>query len=249
MFKLLLTISTALLITVYSLSGHSSASSLVRPDPSANQPSIMPITEGDSYRSSHHAFAAPVILLDVGHGGIDGGTTEAGILEKDINLAISQKLYLLLRGKGYTVMINRLGDYALSDENRWLNSRSRHIRDLAQRKSLSEEVSTDIVVSIHANWSPRSATHGPVVLHQKEGRSYLLAQSIQDAMNRLCGTHREVVWGKPFYMLNYVKHPAVIVETGFLSNAADRARISDPAEQKRIAQSIADGIIYYLSVV
>jgi N-acetylmuramoyl-L-alanine amidase len=68
-------------------------------------------------------------------------------------------------------------------------------------------------------------------------------------MNRLYGTHREVVWGKPFYMLNYVKQPAVIVETGFLSNPADRAKISNPLEQKRIAQSIADGIIYYLSVV
>ncbi|MGQ8871625.1 N-acetylmuramoyl-L-alanine amidase family protein [Paenibacillus sp. TSA_86.1] len=249
MFKLLLTVSVTLLISLHSLSGLSSAFRLDHPDPSADQTSIMPITEGDAYRSSHHAFAAPTILLDVGHGGIDGGTSDAGVLEKDINLAISQKLYLLLRSKGYAVIINRLGDYALSDENRWLNSRSRHVRDLAQRKSLSEEVSTDIVVSIHANWSSRSATHGPVVLHQREGRSYLLAQSIQDAMNRLCGTHREVVWGKPFYMLNYVKQPAVIVETGFLSNAADRARINNPAEQKRIAQSIADGIIYYLSVV
>lgn len=49
--------------------------------------------------------------------------------------------------------------------------------------------------------------------------------------------------------MNYVKQPAVIVETGFLSNAEDRARMSDPAEQKRIAESIAHGIIYYLSVV
>lgn len=77
----------------------------------------------------------------------------------------------------------------------------------------------------------------------------MLAQSIQDAMNKLYGTEHRIVWGKPFYLLNYVKQPAVIVETGFLSNATDRVRMSDPAEQKRIAQSIANGIIYYLSVV
>ncbi|MGF9695414.1 MULTISPECIES: N-acetylmuramoyl-L-alanine amidase family protein [Paenibacillus] len=217
--------------------------------PKSVSPSLLPVTDGDAYRSTHHAFAAPVILLDVGHGGIDGGTTEHGVLEKDINLAISQKVYLLLRSKGYAVIINRLGDYALSDENRWLNSRSRHRKDLAQRKSLSEEVSTDIVVSIHANWSPKSATRGPIVLHQKEGRSYLLAESIQTELNHLFGTQRGVVWGKPFYLLNQVKQPAVIVETGFLSNAKDRAMMSDPAEQKHIAQSIADGIIYYLSAV
>lgn len=248
MYKLL-TASVALLISFHCLPilphhvAHGKAA------PSQNSPSMLPVTDGDAYRSSHHAFAAPVILLDVGHGGIDGGTSAQGVLEKDINLAISQKVYLLLRSKGYAVIINRLGDYALSDENRWLNSRSRHTRDLAQRKSLSEEVSTDIVVSIHANWSPRSTAHGPVVLHQKEGRSYLLAQSIQDAMNELYETEQGVVWGKPFYILNYVKQPAVIVETGFLSNAADRTRMSDPTEQKRIAQSIANGIIYYLSVV
>lgn len=68
-------------------------------------------------------------------------------------------------------------------------------------------------------------------------------------MNELYETEHGVVWGKPFYILNYVKQPAVIVETGFLSNAADRTRMSDPTEQKRIAQSIANGIIYYLSVV
>ncbi|GAB1155666.1 hypothetical protein YWY31_16910 [Paenibacillus illinoisensis] len=219
------------------------------PNQKSVSPSLLPVTDGDSYRSTHHAFAAPVILLDVGHGGIDGGTSDEGVLEKDINLAISQKVYLLLRSKGYAVIINRLGDYALSDENRWLNSRSRHRRDLAQRKSLSEEVSTDIVVSIHGNWSPKSSTRGPVVLYQNEGRSFLLADSIQTELNHLFGTRREVVWGKPFYLLNQIKHPAVIVETGFLSNAEDRAMLNDPAEQKRIAQSIVDGIIYYLSVV
>ncbi|WP_426249477.1 N-acetylmuramoyl-L-alanine amidase family protein [Paenibacillus pabuli] len=212
-------------------------------------PSMLPVSDGDAYHSTHHAFAAPVILLDVGHGGIDGGTTDHGVLEKDINLAISQKVYLLLRSKGYAVIINRFGDYALSDENRWLNSRSRHRKDLAQRKSLSEEVSTDIVVSIHANWSPKSSARGPVVLHQNEGRSYMLASSIQNELNPLYETQRDVEWGKPFYLLNHVKQPAVIVETGFLSNARDRAMISDPNEQKRIAQSIANGIIYYLSAV
>jgi N-acetylmuramoyl-L-alanine amidase len=258
MYKLL-AISVALLISFHCLPvtshvAHGKAYSAIsrssnQSAPSQNSPSMLPVTDGDAYSSTHHAFAAPVILLDVGHGGIDGGTSAQGVLEKDINLSISQKVYLLLRSKGYAVIINRLGDYALSDDNRWLNSRSRHVRDLAQRKSLSEEVSTDIVVSIHGNWSPKSSTRGPLVLHQKEGRSYLLAQSIQDSLNDLYGIQREIVWGKPFYLLNYVKQPAVIVETGFLSNATDRAKMSNPTEQKRIAQSIANGIIYYLSVV
>lgn len=90
----LLVLTAALLINFLCVPAMPSASATIHTDPSVYQPSIMPMTDGDAYRSSHHAFAAPVILLDVGHGGIDGGTTEAGVLEKDINLAISQKIYL-----------------------------------------------------------------------------------------------------------------------------------------------------------
>lgn len=40
---------------------------------------------------SNYLFRHPVIIIDAGHGGIDGGTSADDLLEKDINLAISQK--------------------------------------------------------------------------------------------------------------------------------------------------------------
>ena len=45
-----------------------------------------------------------VILIDPGHGGIDGGAkSKAGTIEKDINLQISLKLRDNLEEKGYNV--------------------------------------------------------------------------------------------------------------------------------------------------
>ena len=59
---------------------------------------------------------------------------------------------MLLRKEGYRAVLNRDADYALSDDNRWHRSSSRHRRDLSQRKQLSSEIPTKLVVSIHVNW-------------------------------------------------------------------------------------------------
>ncbi|MGG4499447.1 N-acetylmuramoyl-L-alanine amidase [Paenibacillus polymyxa] len=199
------------------------------------------------FNRSYHAFAKPVVLIDVGHGGVDGGTSHKGLLEKDINLAIAQKLYLILRSQGYPAVLNRDKDYALSDDNRWLQSKSRHLKDLAQRKSLTEQLPTSLVVSLHVNWTKRAEKRGPIVLYQDEGSSYLLAERIQHSLNRLFCMNRQTIYGKPFYLLNKIQHPAVIVETGFISNEQDRAMLSGDHGQKRIAEAIAEGIIAHLT--
>lgn len=163
-----------------------------------------------------HPFAYDVILIDVGHGGIDGGTSYGTILEKDINLAISRRLFMLLRQEGYHCVLNRDADYALSDDNRWHRTSSRHRRDLSQRKQLSKELPTKMVVSVHVNWGKNPSKGGGIVLHQAEGRSTALAAIIQDQLNQVYRNHNTIMVGKPYYLLNTTDVPAVIVETGFL---------------------------------
>lgn len=216
---------------------------------SANATAAPTAPQKEDDHVSHAAFRHPVIIIDAGHGGIDGGTSADDLLEKNINLSISQKVYMMLKSKGYAVVLNRNGDYALSDDNTWLKSRSRHLKDLAQRKGLSDELPSEIIVSVHVNWSKKEKSHGPVVLHQREGRSYMLAESIQSSLNTMYQTDRQVEWGKPFYLLNYIKKPAVIVEAGFISNLQDREMLSSSRGQKKIAEAISAGIIYYLSVL
>jgi N-acetylmuramoyl-L-alanine amidase len=198
---------------------------------------------------AHSAFTKEIILIDAGHGGIDSGTSFQEILEKDINLIVAKKVFMLLRSKGYGAVLNRSGDYALSDDNHWLNHPSRHLRDLAQRKELSRSIPTQIVVSLHVNWGNVATKRGPLVLHQNEGRSLLLANILQQHLNPLYATHQQPVYGKPYYILNYVRDPAVIVEMGFLSNAEDRAMLCNSRKQLAIAEAIVAGIISYLMVV
>jgi N-acetylmuramoyl-L-alanine amidase len=196
----------------------------------------------------HRALPNADVLIDAGHGGIDSGTHWKDVLEKDINLAVSRKLYLLLRSKGLKVILNRTGDYALSDDNRWHLSRSRHRRDLSQRRGLSDEIGASLFISIHVNWSPKGNKRGPLVIHQSEGRSALLAGFIQNSLNQQQGRSRLPQAAKQFYLLNRVQVPSVIVETAFLNNPEDRAMLTSIPGQNRLAAAIASGIMGYLSV-
>lgn len=185
------------------------------------------------------------VIIDVGHGGIDGGASHGDTLEKDINLAIAGKLYLLLRSQGIAAVMNRTGDYALSDDNRWHHTRSRHRRDLSQRRQLTEEINGELLISLHVNWARNSRKRGPLVLHQEGGESALLAFCLQDALNRQQRTNSLPREGKPFYLLRRVEQPSVIVEMGFISNDEDRRMLTDSRKQLEIAQAIASGIWQY----
>ncbi|OME78207.1 N-acetylmuramoyl-L-alanine amidase [Paenibacillus sp. FSL A5-0031] len=195
------------------------------------------------------ALPSTVVIIDAGHGGIDGGASSADILEKDINLAVARKLYFILRSQNIPAVLNRTGDYALSDDNRWHNTRSRHRKDLSQRRQLTDEIESELLISLHVNWSKKSMQKGPLVLHQSSGESSLLAFCIQDALNRQQNTAFLPREGKPFYLLRRVQDPAVIVEMGFISSEHDRTMLTDPQRQQEVAEAIASGIRQYKWIV
>jgi N-acetylmuramoyl-L-alanine amidase len=188
------------------------------------------------------------VLIDVGHGGVDSGTSYGDLYEKDLNLQVGKRLYELLTKKGYHAILNRDRDVALSDHNRWLNTPSRHIRDLAQRKHLAKEVSPLMMISLHVNWSSDERQRGPLVIYQSNNQSYLMADIMQHALNQVFGLRKEPVKGGKYYLLKHSYCPSVIVEMGFISNARDRTYLTTPDKQQQIAQAMADAVDEYLLV-
>lgn len=195
--------------------------------------------------SDHPAISNVDVIIDVGHGGIDGGTSYGQLLEKNINLAIAEKTYEELRKKGYIVLINRSGDYALSNENLWLKTRSRHLKDLAQRSHLANEIKPKVMISLHVNSARRSSSRGAILLHQKNDQSKQLAKQLQQSLNALYGVHEKPVHGKTYYLLKHSRVPTVIVEMGFITNHQDREMLVHPSSQQAIAESIANGLEQY----
>ncbi|WP_409341735.1 N-acetylmuramoyl-L-alanine amidase [Paenibacillus sp. MBLB4367] len=186
------------------------------------------------------------IVIDVGHGGIDGGAVNGDLLEKDINLQLGKLLYAELQSKGYRTVLNRTGDYALSEDNHWLRS-SRHRRDLAQRSLIANQLHPKMMISLHVNWAKNRNRNGGVVLYQNNSHSILLANLLQSSLNNLYGQTREPVFGKTFFILNHTKCPTVIVEMGFISNARDRRQLTAPAKQKQLVAALSVAVDQYFA--
>lgn len=192
---------------------------------------------------------APDVLIDVGHGGIDGGAKHGPWLEKDINLTMSKLLEKSLNQHHIRAVSNRKSDMALSDDNHWLNNRSRHIRDLAQRKLMMEQLHPQIIISLHCNWARNPSRHGPITLHQSNQGSFTLANVVQSHLNSLYHTNHATYYGRTFYLLKHAPTPTIIIEMGFISNPADLEMLTSKNNQLKIVEAITSAIWEYLLIL
>ena len=191
----------------------------------------------------------PVILIDAGHGGFDGGATSAdGIAEKDLNLAIAMYLRDYLRLSGVPVAMTRQTDIELVPEKPTSGTRKR--KDLLARIEIMERYESVILVSIHQNKYPNSRFKGLQVFYSKnDPDSESIAAAICDANRQLLDpeNHREIKCaGKEILILDAAKAPAVLVECGFLSNVAEARRLCDPSYQKKVAFTVYSALCTYL---
>ena len=120
-----------------------------------------------------------IILLDPGHGGIDGGAvSKNGIHEKDINLNISKKLKVLLQKQGYTVVMTREVDEGLYSKEK-ARIRKKKIEDLNNRCKIKKESKCNLFISIHLNMFPQSKYYGPQVWYSNNDNSKFFANILQ----------------------------------------------------------------------
>jgi N-acetylmuramoyl-L-alanine amidase len=194
--------------------------------------------------------AAPVIIIDAGHGGEDGGATGTnGVLEKDLNLSLSAVLADLLRGAGYTVVQTRTEDRLLYDEGTKKGHKKQS--DLENRLKYTEQYPNSIFVSIHMNTFPLESCEGVQVWYsQNNERSAMLAKQIQDGVKAQLqpGNNRRIKAATSgIYLLRHAKTPAVLVECGFLSTPSECERLCDPLYRQKIALVIFDAICRNLS--
>ena len=177
----------------------------------------------------------PVIVLDAGHGGEDGGAVGVnGVEEKTVNLAIA----LFVRETDTAV-----GDTTLST----LNERKRS--DILYRTQIVNETENCIFVSIHQNFFEQSQYSGAQMFYSaNNAKSADLAETIRRAVieqvqpdnTRACKQAESRV-----YILSHVDVPAVFAECGFLSNPEEAEKLCDENYQKKLAAAIADGIIAF----
>ena len=189
------------------------------------------------------------IVVDAGHGGIDGGVcgSVTGVKESDINLDLSFMLKEELSDMGFEVVLTRKTDAGLYDTT----AKGFKKRDMQRRKEIIEEAKPALILSIHQNFYPtKSARGGQVFYSKKQEGSQTLAEGIQEGLNALYEGQKvkaRKITAAEYFMLECYPAPSVIVECGFLSNRQDEELLCSVAWKKRVAQEIAGGILAYFA--
>lgn len=175
-----------------------------------------------------------VVVLDPGHGGMDGGCFRGGVMEKHVNLEIARAVKGRLQNMGYQVRMTRNYD---TD------------RSLEERVEYAKKVGADLYVSIHQNDSDAAGVNGMEVWYngqQAGAESARLANLLQKYVLESAGAReREIVEKDSLYVIRECSMASCLVETGFLSDRTERQKLVDSKYQEQIAEGIATGIELY----
>jgi N-acetylmuramoyl-L-alanine amidase len=199
-----------------------------------------------------------LVVLDPGHGGQDSGTMKAGMMEKELALDVAQRAERLLRLHGMTTLLTRTGDTFVS---------------LAERAAIANAQTKCVFVSIHfddakrpaatgietyyaarqVSKSTRMAPWGPflqeTLLESSNVESQSLAGFIQEALVARTQAVNRGTTPQQFFVIATVRHPAVLVEGGFLTNSDELHKLATGEYREQIAAAISDGVMRYREVL
>ena len=188
----------------------------------------------------------PVLIIDAGHGGEDGGAIGAdGTIESDINLEIAFKASEIARLMGWNICMTRCEDISIHDPEAD-TLREKKVSDLKNRVTFCNGITNGFLISIHQNSMPNARNvQGAQVFFYNEATSREVAAALQNALNQHINTGREKEVkniGDSSYLMRSVTCPAILVECGFLSNDQECCLLNSEEHQLKIALLIINSV-------
>ena len=188
------------------------------------------------------------VVVDAGHGGEDGGAVSvSGERESEINLAIALRLRDLLALAGVEPVMIRTDDSAVYSDG-CTGISQKKLSDLQNRVRMTQEAAPALLLSIHQNFFEQAKYRGAQVFFAKTEGSRALAEKLQ---NVLCASvdpsnHRQIKPAQTVYLMEHAPCTAALIECGFLSNAAEEAKLRSGEYQRRLCCVIASSVSSYL---
>ncbi|QQK74368.1 N-acetylmuramoyl-L-alanine amidase CwlD [Salicibibacter cibarius] len=208
--------------------------------------SIFSVEWSENTSGLHLPLSGQVIVIDPGHGGVDGGSSSREMLmEDDVALEMSFKLRDYLQSAGALVLMTREEDVDLAAPSTE-GLRNRKVEDLQNRVQLINESGSDFFISLHlnagsANWSGAQTFYNPAFTE-----SQMMAETVQGELTRqLENTNRKAAGVNNIYMLDSTEVPGLLIEAGFLSNPEEAARFEDEEYLDQMAAAIYQGLARY----
>lgn len=206
----------------------------VEPEPEKPAPVTPPQEEKPAVPEKPAETKPPLVVLDAGHGGDDPGAIQMGLNEKDLVLPIVLETGKALEAAGVQVAYTRETDASVS---------------LAERVQTADAYAATLFVSIHANAYTLKPELNGVETYSYElgGPSEKLAACVHKAVLAATGAEDHGQRTANFYVLRNTAMPAILLETGYMTNEAECAKLADPAYRSSIADGVAAGILNYLN--
>jgi N-acetylmuramoyl-L-alanine amidase len=195
-----------------------------------------------------------LVVIDAGHGGKDSGTVKTGLVEKDLALDVAHRLERRLRERGFVTLLTRADDSYVS---------------LQDRATIANNQPESVFVSIHFDEAGRGAASGietyyathrtslpervaswlpflqRISTEPPDLESQNLAGFIQESVVAQTQAANRGTRQQQFFVVANVRHPAVLVEGGFLTNKDEALKLTIADYREQMAAGIADGIVNY----
>lgn len=191
-------------------------------------------TKKASLYSAKYPLKNVKIAIDAGHGGYELGAVGClGDFEKDITLKIAKYLQAELKHRGADVFMTRQDDIYVGLKDRVDNSNIEN---------------ATVLLSIHGNALPDGADpnkHSGTSVYYYYDQAKPLAEDILTAMTSQLGLKNDRVRQASFAMVRNTNALSVLIETAYLINPDDNAKLVSDAFQKACAKAIADALEKY----
>lgn len=183
--------------------------------------------EGGGVRNTSRSFTT--VVLDAGHGAHDSGTRtrRGGVLEKDMALDVTLRVAPKLRAAGFRTILTRRNDVFIP---------------LDGRVDISDRYDNAVFVSVHFNDAGRKKVEG-VESYYFSPESRQMAERMVRVLAAASGSPNRGARVARFRVLRTNHNPAVLMECGYMTTAAEAAKIIQPAYREKLAEGLARGII------
>lgn len=175
-----------------------------------------------------------LICIDAGHGGTDPGAVNGKYFEKTAALEIAKKIGALLERAGAKIMYTRTADKKL---------------ELGERCRIANKAKADYFISIHLNSSVKESANGiETFAYTTVGTAHKLAKVVQKELVAATGARDRGAKAANFQVLRDTKMPAILIETGFISNNTECSNLFKASYQDSIAKAVAKAVAEFLGL-
>ena len=176
------------------------------------------------------------IAVDAGHGGSEVGAVGClGHKEKDITLLIAKNLEAELKKRGAHVVMTRSNDIYTG---------------LKERVNIANKQDSAVFISIHGNALPDGMDPNKISgtsIYYYYNQAKPLADILINTITSQLGTNNDKVRQESFAVVRNTNALSILIETAYLINTDDNAKLINPEFQKQCAKAIADGLEEYFS--